>query len=140
MLYFFQSVLTAEERSSTLSALFFSWLDPLVWSGFRSPLTQDQVPRVRPSLDAGNIGAEFNRHFAPTGQPKVFQGTENAANVKDDMEMVDIVKIANEDNGTAVAVVDGDNKKKAKGQNILVPLVKAFGTNFAESVALKVRG
>ena len=138
MIFILQTLLTPEERSSPLSSLLFSWLDPLVWAGFRAPLDIDQIPRVRPDLAAGHIGAEFNRHFVPTtGNEKGIEGAENKGNEKDDLEMVDIVKMANERDGVAVAVEDG-KEKAVKGQNVLVPLLKAFGRKFAESVALKV--
>ena len=48
-----------EYRASPMSMLFFSWLDTLIWKGFRRPLTQDQLP---PPPDTVNVHSNVERY------------------------------------------------------------------------------
>ena len=48
-----------ESRASPMSIVFFSWLDTLIWKGFRRPLTQDQLP---PSPDTLNVHSNIERY------------------------------------------------------------------------------
>ena len=122
-----------------MAALFFTWLDPLVWSGFKAPLTKDQIPTVRQELEAGSIMAEFNKHFKPHSTTTTTEG--QLKQINEDPEVVALMKNGKEDvkDSLVVAFKSGHKKVKQDGQSILVPFIKAFGVKFGESMILKVR-
>ena len=39
-----------QASASYISLLFFSWLDPLVWNGWKRPLRQQDLPAVSPEV------------------------------------------------------------------------------------------
>ena len=39
-----------QASASYISLLFFSWLDPLVWNGWKRPLRQHDLPAVSPEV------------------------------------------------------------------------------------------
>ena len=39
-----------QASASYISLLFFSWLDPLVWAGWKRPLRQQDLPAVSPEV------------------------------------------------------------------------------------------
>ena len=39
-----------QASASYISLLFFSWLDPLVWTGWKRPLRQQDLPAVSPEV------------------------------------------------------------------------------------------
>ena len=52
-----------ECNASIISLMFFSWLDALVWSGFRAPLTQERLPRVPDTIDVGTNVSELQKRW-----------------------------------------------------------------------------
>nr|CAD7454509.1 unnamed protein product [Timema tahoe] len=55
-----------ELGASFLSRLFFSWLDPLVWKGYRNPLKSADLWSLNPEDTSGEIVPVFNKHWEAT--------------------------------------------------------------------------
>ena len=139
MTSFFQAYLPPEECSSTLSSLFFSWLDPLVWSGFRSPLTKDRVPKIKEEMEAKRIMAEFQKHLDLNAAMRPNTSAANGIlRGKDDPEMVALMKNHKEESNGVVVAFSQCTEKAQEKQNILRSMIKAFGVKFFESMVLKV--
>jgi hypothetical protein len=148
---------TAEERASPLSTLFFSWLDPLIWAGFKAPLEMEAVPKTKHQMSAAEVEKRFARHLAAAGRGDMMatlRGEDNPAadsineNEADeaglktangdaranDIEMMDIAERA----GKLGDENCRQNKPKANHLNVAWPLFRAFGGKFAIAIALKV--
>lgn len=50
-----------ESLASLFSQYTFSWVDPLVWDGYREPLNMDRVWNLEPQDKAGNVLAHYRR-------------------------------------------------------------------------------
>ena len=46
--------LPPEARASPMAILFFSWLDSLIWTGYKQPVAQDQLPPCPETLNVKN--------------------------------------------------------------------------------------
>ncbi|CAG2055590.1 unnamed protein product [Timema podura] len=55
-----------ELGASFLSRLFFSWLDPLVWKGYRNPLKSADLWSLNPEDTSEEIVPVFNKHWEAT--------------------------------------------------------------------------
>lgn len=65
-----------ESRASFISYLTMSWLNGLIRQGFRAPLTQEQLPKVDPGLDASINEQDFlnnwNKEVARSGEVNIW--------------------------------------------------------------------
>lgn len=59
-----------ETSSSFLSRLTFAWLDPLVWKGYRKPLTQDNLWNLQYSNATSTIVSVWDKHWQKTFNKK----------------------------------------------------------------------
>nr|CAD7256942.1 unnamed protein product [Timema shepardi] len=62
-----------ELGASFPSRLFFSWLDPLVWKGYRNPLKSTDLWSLNPEDTSGEIVPVFNKHWEATKLRKTKQ-------------------------------------------------------------------
>ena len=129
-----------EETCSTLSILFFSWLDPLVWNGYRRPpLPKESVPPLRDVLEPARVTKAFeNRLGGIFAEDTLVTGKTNPGEVLEDgtsaenVEMIDIAQIAfsdkrkliNEDGGETVSILPGH--------------FRAFGGKLVAAIGLKL--
>ncbi len=135
-----------EEKASPLAELFFTWLDPLVWQGFRQPpLRMEDAYELKGELEAKCINKKFGKHFQHLfHSPKTCEGFGNPHFDKsqDDgigVEMMDIARMASltEPSSSPRQGVESD-KEALKGVNVLPALLKAFGGKIGESIVIKV--
>lgn len=50
---------TCESRASFFSRLFFMWVFPLLWNGFRKPLTMEDLDSLRPEFYGRSLASSF---------------------------------------------------------------------------------
>ena len=125
-----------EVKASVYSDLFFSWLNGLIWEGYKNPLEKGSVPTVKSEMTAAAISEAFDRQIdLGLSEDKVILGAENTAaqNGKSNgVEMLDI----------AVVAADKRESKKPSQQGrkvqILIPLFMAFGGKFLVAILLKI--
>ena len=151
--------LTPEELASPVSQLLFTWMDPMIWAGFRAPLQMEQVPDVNRDMVAGDICRQFERHWkkkrrskdrnkggggremAGKNNPRFEEDEEEtvADKVNGEVEMVDIVAAAErEGEDVHVATKSSSSSRSPPFVNVVFPLFTAFGLKFVVAMALKV--
>ncbi|TRY79300.1 hypothetical protein TCAL_05131 [Tigriopus californicus] len=128
---------SSELNASAPSLLLFTWLNPLIWSGFKTPLLKSSVPDLGQDLQVQTITGKFNRHFTVDrvnirrlGQRNgaySSTGSEHKVDSEADIGNADVVTV---DLETCLVQTDKPQIERA--------LIKAFGKRFFQSVLLKV--
>nr|CAD7448332.1 unnamed protein product [Timema bartmani] len=100
-------------RAPYHSRLFFSWFDPFVWKGYRSPIRNLDLWGLTPEETSAEIVPSFNKYWEKTLDKASSKHTPEARFSRNSGRM-DFVKTT----------------KKTKKPSVLLALVKAFGPTF----------
>nr|CAD7428322.1 unnamed protein product [Timema monikensis] len=100
-------------RAPYHSRLFFSWFDPFVWKGYRSPIRNVDLWGLTPEETSREIVPSFNKYWEKTLDKASRKHTPEARFSRNSGRM-DFVKTT----------------KKIKKPSVLLALVKAFGPTF----------
>nr|CAD7588456.1 unnamed protein product [Timema genevievae] len=112
-----------EKSVSFPSRMFFTWLDPLVWKGYRSPLTHDQLWNLNPEDTSRVVVPKFDRRWD--------KAVREASNISSDG------KVSYSKSSIKIDFA-GDQKTKTPYVSLLMPLIKAFGDTFLMGSFLKM--
>nr|CAD7203960.1 unnamed protein product [Timema douglasi] len=100
-------------RAPYHSRLFFSWFDPFVWKGYRSPIKNQDLWGLTPEETSREIVPSFNKYWEKTLDKASRKHTPEARFSRNSGRM-DFVKTT----------------KKTRKPSVLLALVKAFGPTF----------
>nr|CAD7574755.1 unnamed protein product [Timema californicum] len=112
-----------EKSVSFPSRMFFTWLDPLVWKGYRSPLTHDQLWNLNPEDTSRVVVPKFDRRWD--------RAVKKASGISSDG------KVSYSKSSIKIDFA-GDQKTKTPYVSLLMPLIKAFGDTFIMGSFLKM--
>nr|CAD7393056.1 unnamed protein product [Timema cristinae] len=112
-----------EKSVSFPSRMFFTWLDPLVWKGYRSPLTHDQLWNLNPEDTSRAVVPKFDRRWD--------RAVKEASGISSDG------KVSYSKSSIKIDFA-GDRKTKTPYVSLLMPLIKAFGDTFVMGSFLKM--
>nr|CAD7197173.1 unnamed protein product [Timema douglasi] len=112
-----------EKSVSFPSRMFFTWLDPLVWKGYRSPLTHDQLWNLNPEDTSRVVVPKFDRRWD--------RAVKKASGISSD------VKVSYSKSSIKIDFA-GDQKTKTPYVSLLMPLIKTFGDTFVMGSFLKM--
>ena len=105
--------LTPQEMASPVSQLLFTWMDHMIWAGFKAPLQMDQVPDVNRDMLATSISKKFEttwekfsaKKASPQGEKNpMFDVDQEIGPKANGVEMVDIVEAAKQDEELPVSI------------------------------------
>ncbi|KAH9635556.1 hypothetical protein HF086_003170 [Spodoptera exigua] len=111
-------VQSPEKRSAVPSELTFSWFDPLVLTGFRRTLKEEDLWPLNPELTSKEVVPRFEKQWQKASQKRA--------------------KTANTNASTTDATTPINQKQSTKPISILPVLCLTFGYHFLFAVFLKV--
>ena len=118
-----------------MSKLFFTWIDPLIWQGFKKPLQRENIPKLKKSLEVVKIVEKLDKHLKmnlanhKTLEANGHLDLEEEKN--EDIAMLDI-------NEVAFPKKPKTTDKQQNHRNVIFPLIRAFGAKFGVAIVLKV--
>ncbi|RXG67820.1 Multidrug resistance-associated protein 1 [Armadillidium vulgare] len=113
-----------EEDSSFFSRLTFSWLDRLIWRGYRKPITQEMLWDLPYINSSQKIKKDWDKHWETTMKKSLKKGESHSrATYANDSKQVYLV---------------GTSGDKNHYVSILPTMVKTFGLQFLMGSFLKL--
>ncbi|XP_035434176.2 multidrug resistance-associated protein 1 [Spodoptera frugiperda] len=116
--YTYDKAQSPEKRSSVPSELTFSWFDPLVLTGFRRSLKEEDLWPLNPEMTSKEVVPRFEKYWQRASQKRA--------------------KAADTSASTADATAPINQKQSTKPISILPVLCLTFGYHFLFAVFLKV--
>nr|CAD7198503.1 unnamed protein product [Timema douglasi] len=111
-----------EDGASFLSKLFYMWLEPLVWKGFRTPLESKDLWNISPQNCSKVVVPNFDRHW----EKALHKTTSIESQTASFRKMSGSVNFSDE------------KTKPKKITSVLPALWKAYGSTFLSGALLKL--
>ena len=115
--------------ASYVSQLAYFWSTPLLWKGFRNPLTPKDLWDVDPVLTSRGVVPDFEKHLNPV--------MENAKN-KSSNRVVPVNSMTEGKRSGTLVLKTVDEVKKAHSFSLFPAMVRTFGPTFFTGGAMKI--